>query len=237
MSSAGEADTLEPHVQYWKTRWEENKIGWHIDDVNPNLINFLGRLTNSSTTKKIFVPLCGKTRDIAYLLSHGFEVFGIEGVRQAIEELDKENSFNLKFNEKELLYHTQDNRLQIYAGDLFKCPIEKWGPFDFIWDRGSFIAMEYPFRPAYKEMMQRSLRNSNSKYHDFRYLLETVRYEKSKYPGPPRSVDEKDMEEFFEDWTNVEILKIGPVDSIRVRDAVAGSPCDSIIYLLTPKWV
>jgi len=150
-------------VQFWKIHWDEKPAFWHIDAVNKNLAKYFNRLVPNSPsspedeTRTIFVPLCGKTRDIAYLLSRGLKVFGLEGVKQAIEALDAENSFDLKFDKAQSIYYTEDRQLQIYFGDMYTCPIEKWGPFDFVWDRASFCAVEYSFRPSYKEIMQRSV--------------------------------------------------------------------------------
>src|SRR5438105_3183104 len=112
MSSGSEPPRdFDSDVEYWKNRWDEKKTGWHINDVNPKLIEYFDKLvgeTSNLSSKKIFVPMCGKTKDIAYLLGRGLQVFALEGVRQPIEELNEENSFNLIFNETESLFHTQD---------------------------------------------------------------------------------------------------------------------------------
>jgi thiopurine S-methyltransferase len=133
-----------------------------LEKVNPVLTDHIDRLVSGSN-KKILVPLCGETHDLFYLLGQGHSVFGIEGVRQCILNLDARDGFDLTFNPTESLYHTKDFRLQIYCGDLLSCPIEKWGPFDAVWDRGSLIALEYPLRVGYMEIMKKSLQNSNGK--------------------------------------------------------------------------
>lgn len=116
---------------------------------------------------------------------------------------------------------------------MFKCPIEHWGPYDCIWDRGSFVAIDYPLREAYVDVMQRALAINTGKCmtyswlslnfkakllsifagHKFRYLIQTVRYDKALYPGPPRAVDEKDVAKWFSPWASVQQL-----DSYLVPD-------------------
>lgn len=95
--------------------------------------------------------------DIAYILSLGFTVFAVEGVAKAVETLSEENGFNLKFYENESIYRSPDGNLEIYLGDLFTCPIEKYGPFDYVWDKGSLTAIDEEMRPSYKAVMQKSV--------------------------------------------------------------------------------
>lgn len=146
------------NVNYWADRWTQEKIGWHKSDVNNQLIENLSKLCGETGSKKFFIPLCGKTVDIPYLCAQGHRVFGVEAVPMAIEALNTEQSLGLKFNPQLSTYATDDGKITIYCGDIFTCPFEKFGPFDCVWDRGSFVAFDYPFRPAYKEMMQRSLK-------------------------------------------------------------------------------
>ncbi len=103
------------------------------------LFKHLKTLIPDSKPKKIFIPLCGKTKDIPFLLSLGHKIFGVETWKLGIEELNTEHKLGLKLNAENKLYTNEDGRLKIYCGDFFTCPIAKWGPFDVIWDRGSFI--------------------------------------------------------------------------------------------------
>jgi thiopurine S-methyltransferase len=111
--------------------------------------------------KTWFVPLCGKTLDIAYLLSQGFRVFGLDAVKMAIESLEQEQKLGLTFDPESSMFTGVNGRLRIWVGDLFKCPIENYGPFDYVWDRGAFIALEYPNRQNYVDVMQRALKKKD----------------------------------------------------------------------------
>jgi thiopurine S-methyltransferase len=158
----GDARILEENKNFWEKRYESNSLEWHIDDVHPQLRKYLSLLAPSEgRKKKFFLPLCGKTKDICYLLSLGHEVFGVDCVKLAIDQLNEENNLGLKFDSEESLFYSDDRKLQILVGDFFTFPIEKWGPFDCVWDRGSFIAIDYPLRDPYIKVLQRSV-NSNS---------------------------------------------------------------------------
>ena len=165
------------NISYWGKRWDENRTGWHRPVVNPALKKYFKQLTNSDIpenfeesdfkctlkNEQFYVPLCGKTMDIPFLLRVGYRVFGVEAVKSAIEALATEHSLDLKLNEKESIYSTHDGRLRIYYGDLFTCPLEKWGPYDYVWDRGALIAVEYVARKPYIAAMQRALTNPETK--------------------------------------------------------------------------
>ena len=105
------------NVEFWSARWAEDKIGFHKDEINPQLIQHMDKLTNGEKCRKFFVPLCGKSLDLVYLYKEGHSVFGVESCEKAILDLDKENQIGLKFNKDTSIYHTEDKRLQIYCGE------------------------------------------------------------------------------------------------------------------------
>ena len=58
---------------FWLARWEQNQIGFHEDEVNSHLQAFWPRLALGDGAR-IFVPLCGKSRDLLWLRAQGHEV-------------------------------------------------------------------------------------------------------------------------------------------------------------------
>ena len=55
----------------WEGRWSEGKTGWHKDKVNPHLEEFFSRFTGNVEGKRILVPMCGKSIDLAWLHGKG----------------------------------------------------------------------------------------------------------------------------------------------------------------------
>jgi len=156
---------VEESIRDWEKRWEEKRTGWHENNVNQNLIKHIDWLTKSEDgkRKKIFVPLCGQTHDLLYLLQLGHEVFGIEAVHECIPGLEERDGLKFTYDQETSVYQTQDGKLKIFVGDFFECPIENFGPFDAIWDRASFVAVAYSQRKAYIEVMRRSVTSPNGK--------------------------------------------------------------------------
>ena len=52
---------------FWHARWAEGRIGFHEGRANALLKRHLGALQLGSG-QRVFLPLCGKTRDIGWLL-------------------------------------------------------------------------------------------------------------------------------------------------------------------------
>ena len=73
-------------ASFWHAKWEKGEIAFHQDDVNPLLLDHFGALSLPSDSY-VFVPLCGKTRDIRWLLESGYRVAGAELSRVAVEQL------------------------------------------------------------------------------------------------------------------------------------------------------
>ena len=76
------------HHDFWHQRWQTNQIGFHLPDANPLMVKHFLNLGLPSGAR-VFLPLCGKTEDIPWLLSQGYKVAGAELSQIAIEELFK----------------------------------------------------------------------------------------------------------------------------------------------------
>ena len=74
------------HTDFWLERWQQNQIGFHEQEINAHLQEFWETL-NIPTDSKIFVPLCGKSSDLLWLLSLGYQVVGVEISPLAVENL------------------------------------------------------------------------------------------------------------------------------------------------------
>ena len=75
--------------EFWHQKWKLGDIAFHESEVNPFLIEHFEKL-NLQKDSRIFLPLCGKTRDITWLLACGYRVVGAELSEIAIKELFKD---------------------------------------------------------------------------------------------------------------------------------------------------
>ncbi len=67
-------------AEFWKTRWQAGQIGFHEGRPNAFLEAHAARL---GIARRVLVPLCGKSVDLAYLAGLGHDVVGVELVEEA----------------------------------------------------------------------------------------------------------------------------------------------------------
>ena len=76
--------------EYWHQRWQSNEIGFNQSQPNELLRRFFNVL-NLKPGNRVFVPLCGKSVDMLWLASQGYEVVGVELTSIACEAFFNEN--------------------------------------------------------------------------------------------------------------------------------------------------
>jgi len=70
-------------TSFWHKKWEQNEIAFHQGEANPLLVKYFTELSLEKGSR-VFVPFCGKTLDISWLLSNGYRVAGVELSKIAI---------------------------------------------------------------------------------------------------------------------------------------------------------
>ncbi|KAL3908877.1 MAG: hypothetical protein SGILL_008315, partial [Bacillariaceae sp.] len=160
---------------------------------------------------RVFVPLCGKTVDLAFLTTLASEVVGVEGIRVALEQFAEENP-DLKISEP-----TADARsdgyerfvgenITLLKGDYFDLDSTKTdGEFGMIFDRASMVAIEPKMRPAYIDILGKLLAPGGI---ILLVVLERKGSEEAMKKGPPYSIAEATVRSLYEalDW--VESVKL-----------------------------
>jgi len=69
--------------EFWQARWQDKRTGFNQPEVNPLLTKYLTAL-NLPSGSRVFVPLCGKSIDMIWLASQGYDVVGVELVESAV---------------------------------------------------------------------------------------------------------------------------------------------------------
>ena len=49
---------------FWHRRWEQGETAFHVSEANPLLVTYFKELSLPEGSR-VFLPLCGKTRDMA----------------------------------------------------------------------------------------------------------------------------------------------------------------------------
>lgn len=167
-------------ANFWHERWANNEIGWHESDFNPVLTGNFHRLELRKGAR-VFVPLCGKTRDILWLLQQGYQVAGSELSETAVQQLFTELDVQPTVSKTGTLQCYHAPGLDIFVGDIFAMTPALLGHVHATYDRAALVALPPDMRTRYTTHLQTLTHNAPQ-------LLVCFEYDQSKMPGPPHSV-------------------------------------------------
>jgi len=193
-------------LQDWSNRWREGRAGWHLDGVHKMLEKyFLQRVVEGRTDLRIFVPLCGKARDLKWMFDQGHRIIGVEFDETTVKELFDESGIEIAKIEQKgglQLFASHDDRFKVYQGDFFLYKQEFESELmDGIWDRGSLVAVNIADREKYASIIASTMSPS------CRYLLDTLEYDESEYTGVPHSVPDAEITRLYESKCRIELVE------------------------------
>ena len=175
----------------WISRWESNRIGWHAEQVNRHLNKYLDRF-ELSFGESVFVPLCGKTNDMQFLLEKNIKVIGVEMSNIAIEQFFSENNLDYSVSDLGQFVLYEGDGIKLYCGDFFDLDSKYLENVKAIYDRASLIALDEGLRQKYAKHL------SDIIEFDARILLLTLNYPQLQRSGPPFAVSKEEVGELFD---------------------------------------
>lgn len=178
---------MEP--DFWHRKWEANEIAFHEGEANTLLVRHFHSL-GLAPGARVFVPLCGKSRDLNWLLGHGFAVVGAELSRLAVEQLFAELGVVPEITEIGPLERFAAEGLTVFVGDIFDLKRDTLGPVDAIYDRAALVALPEPLRGRYAAHLVHLT-------HGAPQLLIAFDYEPSLLVGPPFTVPEHEVRRLY----------------------------------------
>ena len=132
-------------MNLWESRWQSDRIGFHLKEVNPYLMRFSDQLLHQNTDR-VFVPLCGKTLDLCWLTTKTKKVIGVELVSKAVQDFFAENNLDYLIQQDKTLQKFSSKSIDIYLGDFFDLNPKQTSSFKAIYDLASIVAIEKPKR-------------------------------------------------------------------------------------------
>lgn len=194
---------------FWHNKWEVNQIGFHLNYIQPLLKRNLERFT---VNHSIFIPLCGKTLDIGYLLDQGHSIVAVELSEKAVIELFEQldlipevSSWNAREkdtegNQRQIGKIYQAEKLTIYVGDFFALQQQDLGVIGLVYDRAALIALPAEMRVKYAKHMIDITQHA-------RQLLITLDYDQSVAGGPPFAVSPQEVENHYRENYAIQLLE------------------------------
>lgn len=200
-------DEKSKNLAPWEDRWKNKRIGFHLADVNDVLKDHIEKLLPKKdeeelekvcTNRRVFVPLCGKTVDMPFLVPMADEVVGVEGIRQALEEFAEEQA-DLKVESKGIeggFERFKGEKITLLRGDYFALDDSKTGgKFGVIYDRASIVAIDPELREKYVKIIGKLIAPGGRM---LLVVLERRGEEEAMKMGPPHSIPEATARELFE---------------------------------------
>lgn len=192
---------------FWHDLWANKEIHFHEGEPNSLLVNHFPSL-GLERGERIFLPLCGKTRDIAWLLDLGYRVAGAELNETAVKELFEELGVEPRVEKVAELHRYSAPDLDIYLGDIFHLSKHLLGPVHAVYDRAALVALPPETRTRYTAHLLEITAAAPQ-------LLITFQYDQSKMEGPPFSISFEEIESHYGDAFEIKRLESLNVEGFK----------------------
>lgn len=210
-------------AEFWQKRWQDNNIPFHEGKPNTLLIRHVDKL-NLPHGGRVFIPLCGKTKDFEWLMSQGHRAVGAELSEIAIQQLFGELNITPQISEVSAhkIYAAPD--IDVWVGDIFQMTAEMLGQVDGTFDRAAMVAMPASMRQRYVDQVATVTRHAPQ-------LLTCFEYDQSLLEGPPFDVKEPEVRDLYHAHYDVSL-----VERVPIRGGLKGKcPSDAVLWHLIPR--
>jgi thiopurine S-methyltransferase len=214
----------------WHEYWSRpGTPGFHEEKVNKYLGKYLQRF-DLKPDDEIFVPLCGKAVDMAWLAQRGFKVVGVELSEKAVRAFFDESGFDFELEQYASFKLFRSPQVTIYNGNFIHLAALELANCKLVYDRASMVAIEAQNRASYCRHMMAIVPPATP------MLVIVLEYEQQAMTGPPFSVPVDEVESYYAD--NYRLVELESEELIekepRWRSRGLGSFRDSALMLL-PK--
>jgi thiopurine S-methyltransferase len=186
-------------ASFWLQAWQDKHISFHKGEPNPLLVKYFNELSLPKGTR-VFLPLCGKSLDISWLLSEGYRVAGAELSKIAVEELFAQLGAKPGISRIGDVDRYSARNLDIFVGDIFALPRKVLGPVDATYDRAALVALPERMRTRYTAHLKEITDQAPQ-------LLICYEYDQSQMEGPPFSVSNQEVHRHYRDSYQLTLLE------------------------------
>lgn len=211
--------------KFWHQCWENNHIGFHQQDYHPFLENYFAELLNG-TENRIFVPLCGKSKDLIWLANFG-KVVGSELSEVACSAFFDENDVPASINSIDEFTCYSSTHVGIWQGDFFKLTNRHIGQFDWVYDRAALVALPEAMQTAYVNHLKALLVPNT------RIFLTSVEFPQHEHQGPPFVITQEKIEELFKGYSVKKVAELSHQDKVFAQRPLPVSYLTETLYIIS----
>lgn len=194
--------------KFWQQRWQDGRIGFHKSNVNPQLTEYFSELA-VPISGQVLVPLCGKSVDMVWLAHAGYDVVGVELVETAVQAFFAEQKVVPTITEftsatvnailKRYQGQLAGQTITLWAADIFAISAIDIGEINAVYDRAALIALPATMRADYSAQIVKLSNHAPQ-------LLITLNYDQSKKDGPPFSISQQQLQQYYD--TDYKIIEL-----------------------------
>ena len=194
--------------KFWQQRWQDGRIGFHKSNVNPQLTEYFSELA-VPISGQVLVPLCGKSVDMVWLAHAGYDVVGVELVETAVQAFFAEQKVIPTITEftsatvnailKRYQGQLAGQTITLWAADIFALSATDIGEINAVYDRAALIALPATMRADYSAQIVKLSNHAPQ-------LLITLNYDQSKKDGPPFSISQQQLQQYYD--TDYKIIEL-----------------------------
>lgn len=216
-------------AEFWLERWQRKEIGFHQGEINAHLQEYWGGLRLPAGAE-VFVPLCGKSRDMLWLRAQGHRVLGVELSPLAVEDFFLENELKPQVRSHGAFDSWSCDGITLLCGDFFDLEPADLKGVAAVYDRASLVALPPEMRARYAGHLHHILPAVAP------MLLVTMDYPQAEMEGPPFAVTEQEVRGFYAGRYAVERLFALDILPETPRFRAAGvTRLDEVVYALRPS--
>lgn len=185
--------------EFWLERWQRGETGFHQDAVNPYLLHYWPELS-CSPGGEVFVPLCGKSRDMVWLRQQGYKVLGVELSAIAVRDFFSENGHIPTHAVSGKFERYEADGICILCGDFFDLGKHDLEDISAVYDRAALVALPPEMRQRYARHLADILPPATQ------ILLVTFDYPQAEMQGPPFAVSVAEVEALYGEYADIRLL-------------------------------
>lgn len=188
---------MEP--DFWLQTWKNDDLGFHRSKTNPALVKSFNKLSVPKKSR-VFLPLCGKTRDIDWLLAEDYDVAGAELSATAVKQLFDRLKMDPTITQMGDIERYSAKNIDIFVGNIFDLSGDILGSIDAIYDRAALVALPHKMRKQYTAHLKELTKEAPQ-------LLMTFEYDQTVMEGPPFSISPAELNQHYGNTYNLSLIE------------------------------
>ena len=201
---------------YWIERWKREDTGFHSERNQPLICASIGKNCIFARGSEVFVPLCGKSRDMLWLREQGYSVLGVELSSIAVQAFFEETAYSPSRIPRGKISNNGKPMASASCAVIFSTSSkDDLAKASAVYDRASLVALPPDMRARYAFHLLGILPPGTQ------ILLITFDYPQQEMPGPPFAVSPGEVEALYRGRAEIRLL--AQLDVLEQNPALSGT--------------